>query len=137
LLAVLLLIEMTVDKIPAADTVNDIIHTVIRPAAGAILFAANANVITDIHPVLALACGLLLAGGVHAVKATARPVVTATTAGIGNPLVSVLEDVVAIVVSVLSVLIPILAAMIVILVLATVGWLWWRRRKRKRANTPG
>jgi len=137
LLAVLLLIEMTVDKLPAADTVNDIVHTVIRPAAGAILFAANANVITDIHPVLALACGLFLAGGVHAVKATARPVVTATTAGIGNPLVSVLEDVVAIVVSVLSVLIPILAAMIVILVLAAVGWLWWRRRKRKRANIPG
>ena len=137
LLAVLLLIEMTVDKIPAVDTVNDVVHTVIRPAAGAILFAANAKVITDIHPVLALACGLLLAGGVHAVKATARPVVTATTAGLGNPLVSVLEDVVAIVVSVLSVLIPILAAMIVILVLATLGWLWWRRRKRKRGNIAG
>ena len=100
-------------------------------------FAANAKVITDIHPVLALAGGLLLAGGVHAVKATARPVVTATTAGVGNPLVSALEDVVAMVVSVLSVVVPILAAMIVILVLATVGWLGWQRRKRKRANTPG
>jgi len=35
ILAVLLLIEMTVDKIPAVDTVNDVIQTVIRPAAGA------------------------------------------------------------------------------------------------------
>jgi hypothetical protein len=133
LLAVLLVIEITVDKIPAADTVNDAIHTVIRPAAGAVLFAANANVITDIHPVLALACGLFLAGGVHAVKATARPVVTATTAGVGNPIVSTIEDVLATVVSILSVLIPLLAAAILLLALGTLAWLWWRRRKRRQA----
>lgn len=132
LLAVLLVIEITVDKIPAADTVNDVIHTVIRPAAGAVLFAANANVITDIHPVLALACGLFLAGGVHAVKATARPVVTTTTAGVGNPIVSTVEDILATIVSVLSVLIPILAAGILLLALGTLIWLWWRRRKRRR-----
>jgi hypothetical protein len=133
LLAVLLVIEITVDKIPAADTVNDVIHTVIRPAAGAVLFAANANVITDIHPVLALACGLFLAGGVHAVKATARPVVTATTAGVGNAVVSTVEDVLATIVSILSVLIPILAAVILLLAVGTLAWLWWRRRKRRQA----
>ncbi len=135
LLAVLLIIEMTVDKIPAADTVNDVVQTLIRPAAGAVLFAANANVITDVHPILALACGLVLAGGVHAVKATARPVVTATTAGVGNPIVSVLEDVLSAVVSILSVLIPILMATILIILLATLGWLWWRRRNRPAAAT--
>jgi hypothetical protein len=133
LLAVLLVIEITVDKIPAADTVNDVIHTVIRPAAGAVLFAANANVITDIHPVLALACGLFLAGGVHAVKATARPVITTTTAGVGNAVVSTVEDVLATIVSILSVLIPILAAVILLLAVGTLAWLWWRRRKRRQA----
>ncbi len=133
LLAVLLVVEIAVDKIPAADTVNDVIHTVIRPAAGAVLFAANANVITDIHPVLALACGLFLAGGVHAVKATARPVVTTTTAGMGNPIVSTIEDVLATIVSILSVLIPLLAAAILLLALGTLGWLWWRRRRRRQA----
>ena len=30
-LAVLLVIEMTVDKIPAVDSVNDVIQTVVRP----------------------------------------------------------------------------------------------------------
>lgn len=134
LLAVLLVIEMTVDKIPAADTINDVVHTVIRPAAGAILFAANANAITDIHPVLALSCGLFLAGGVHAVKATARPVVTATTAGVGNPVVSVLEDVLATIISILSVLIPVLMAAILVVVLTTLAWLWWRRRSRRQAE---
>jgi hypothetical protein len=131
LLAVLLVIEMTVDKIPAADTINDVVSTIIRPAAGAILFAANAEAIADIHPVLALACGVLLAGGVHAVKASARPVVTATTAGIANPFVSVMEDILATVVSVLSVLIPILMAAILIVVMI-MAIAWWHSRPNRR-----
>ena len=80
---------------PAVDSINDVIQTVIRPVAGAILFAANGNVISDMSPVLGMICGLLAAGGVHAVKATARPIITATTAGVANPFVSVLEDVVS------------------------------------------
>ncbi len=91
-LVVLLVIEMTVDKIPAADTANDIIQTFVRPAAGAILFAASGNVISEMSPVFAMICGLLMASGVHAAKATVRPVITATTGGLGNPVVSVTED---------------------------------------------
>ena len=78
-LAVLLLIEMTVDKIPAVDSVNDAIQTIGRPAAGAILFAASSGVVGDLHPVFAIVAGLLLAGGVHAAKSVARPAVTVTT----------------------------------------------------------
>ncbi len=48
-LAVLLLIEMTVDKIPAVDTLNDVVQTVGRPAAGAVLFAASSGVVGDLH----------------------------------------------------------------------------------------
>src|SRR5687767_11514199 len=81
LLTVLTLIEIFVDKIPAVDTVNDVIHTVVRPAAGALLFAATTNTVTDIPPVVSIIAGLLVAGGVHAAKATARPMVTATTGG--------------------------------------------------------
>src|SRR5512136_3076999 len=57
ILAVLLAIEMTVDKIPAVDTLNDIIQTLFRPAAGAILFAASGNLISNVSPVLAMICG--------------------------------------------------------------------------------
>ena len=112
LLAVLLVVEMVADKIPAVDTVNDGINTIVRPAAGAILFAGSANVITDIHPILALGAGLLVAGGVHATKTAARPVVTVTTAGVGNPIVSIIEDVVALVVSLLAIVLPIIAALL-------------------------
>ena len=37
------LIEFFADKIPAVNHINDIIQTVIRPAAGAIAFAATAE----------------------------------------------------------------------------------------------
>lgn len=109
ILSVLLVIELLVDKIPAVDTLNDGIQTFIRPAAGAILFAANANMITDLHPAIALGAGLLVAGGVHAVKSTARPVVTATTGGTGNWAVSILEDVMAIGLTLLAIFVPVLA----------------------------
>src|SRR4030067_488534 len=68
LLVVLSLIEFFADKFPAVNHVNDIIQTIIRPTAGAIVFAASAKVITDIHPVFALAAGLVVAGGVHCGK---------------------------------------------------------------------
>jgi hypothetical protein len=128
-LIVLLAIEIVVDKIPAADTINDLIQTFIRPAAGAILFAASTNVI-GVHPVLAVILGLILAFGVHAAKATARPVVTATTGGLGNAFVSVGEDIVATGVSLLAIVVPLVIALIATLV---VIWLVWRAFFRKRA----
>ncbi len=130
-LAVLLLIEMTVDKIPAVDTVNDVIQSVVRPAAGAIIFAASANVISDIHPALGIICGLLAAFGVHAVKATARPAITATTAGIGNPVVSVAEDVISGTTTLAAILLPTLVTAVILLLLAILIWRLHRRRPRE------
>jgi len=133
-LVVLLLIEILVDKIPAVDSINDAIQTFIRPVAGAILFAASAGVIGETHPVLALICGLLVAGGVHVAKATARPVITGTTAGVLNPVVSAAEDAVSLVVSVLSIVVPVLG---LILLLAVLVWLIrrrWRRRDKPAAT---
>ena len=131
LLVLLLAVEMAADKIPVVDTVNDVINTAIRPVAGAVLFAAQANLISDVHPVLALACGLLIAGTVHVAKSTARPVITATTGGVANPAVSVAEDTISATMTVISILAPVL----VIFFAAAVGYLayrWIRRRRAKR-----
>src|SRR4030042_3602234 len=46
-LVVLLLIEFFADKAPAVNHVNDAIQTFVRPAAGAIVFAASSNVIGE------------------------------------------------------------------------------------------
>ena len=128
LLGILVIIEMVADKVPAVNHINDIIQTVVRPAAGAIAFAASAKVVTDIHPVLALACGLLMAGGVHVVKAAAvRPAVTATTGGAGNVPVSIAEDILAFFASVFAVLLPIVMGTVLVVLLALALWWLWRR----------
>ncbi|HRQ41870.1 MAG TPA: DUF4126 domain-containing protein [Chloroflexota bacterium] len=132
IISILLIIEMLVDKVPAVDSLNDGIQTFIRPAAGAILFAANANLITEMHPAVALLAGLLVAGGVHTVKMTARPVVTATTVGTGNWAVSLLEDVTAVVVTLLAIFVPILAAFFMIIGGVVVIRFIRRRQRRQR-----
>lgn len=136
-LVVLLAVEFLADKIPGVDHVNDVIQTFIRPSAGAILFASEAHVITQINPVIALILGLLVAFGVHATKATARPLVTVSTAGIGNPVVSTIEDVASFGLSLTALLAPAL------LVLAFAGLLFlgyriWTRKKRRAVSAgPG
>jgi hypothetical protein len=129
-LAVLIIIEFLADKLPAFNHLNDAIQTFIRPTAGAIAFAATAGVITDLHPAIALACGLLVAGGVHTIKSAAvRPAVTATTGGAANTPVSIAEDIVATIVSFLAIVIPILIAIFCIISLALVA-LWVNRRRQ-------
>jgi hypothetical protein len=131
LLIVLSTIEFFVDKVPAVNHANDVIQTLVRPAAGAIAFAASANVINDIHPVLSLAAGLLVAGTVHTAKAAAmRPVVSGISAGVGTPVVSALEDVLVTIVSILSILVPmIVGALLFVVLFWFVVWLY-RRNKR-------
>lgn len=133
LLVVLIAIEFFADKVPAVNHINDAIQTFVRPVAGALLFAASAKVVTDVHPLISLGAGLLVAGGVHAVKSLAvRPAVTVTTGGVGNTPVSIAEDIISGVVSILSVVIPVLFAMLVILLTSWIVWKMWYRQTAKR-----
>ena len=131
LLIVLVTIEFFADKVPAVNHVNDVIQTFIRPVGGAVVFAASAHVITELHPVVALAAGLLIAGGVHAVKAVAiRPAVTATTAGAGNVPVSILEDFISTVLSILAIVIPLLIGALLLIFAVWVARMIWRRQEK-------
>jgi len=133
LLLVLILIEFFADKVPAVNHINDAIQTFVRPVAGALLFAASAKVITNVHPIISLAAGLLVAGSVHAVKSLAvRPAVTATTGGVGNVPVSIMEDIVSGVVSILSIVIPVLFAVLAIIITSWIVYkMWYRSGQRK------
>lgn len=131
-LVVLGTVEMVADKVPVVDDVNDAIQTFIRPVAGAILFATSAKTITDVNPVLSMICGLLVAGSVHAAKSlVARPVIEASTAGLGVPVESTIEDVLATIISVLSVALPILMVILVFLLIWWTSWFFQRRRKSR------
>jgi hypothetical protein len=136
LLCILVIIEMLADKVPAVNHVNDAIQTFVRPVAGAIVFAASANVISDLHPVLALAAGVLVAGTVHVAKAGAlRPAVTATTGGLGNVPVSIAEDIVATVMSIVAIVLPILIGTFLIVVAAFI--IFWLYKRSNRNLTSG
>ena len=101
-------VEMLGDKLPAVDHLLDVAGTLARPVAGAI---AAASSLTALDPITGLVMGVILggsvAGGVHAAKAGARLVSSGSTAGLGNPVLSVAEDIVSLWGSVLSIFIPV------------------------------
>ncbi|MCS6801463.1 MAG: DUF4126 domain-containing protein [Chloroflexota bacterium] len=132
-LALLFGVEFFADKIPGVDHANDVLNTVLRPAAGAILFAAAGNVISEIHPALAILLGVLAAGSVHAVKATARPVVTALTFGIATPVVSAIEDVLAGTTTILAIVAPLLLLLPLASAAVVIAW-WWRGAPKPRPS---
>lgn len=132
---ILLIIEMVVDKVPVLDSVNDIVGTVIRPAAGAALMTASTGALendfsAELVQIFALISGGTSAGGVHAVKAFSRPLITGSTAGTGNFLVSFLEDVLAVGVSLFAIVLPfIILFMGIGLILLGFWYIWEMQRK--------
>jgi hypothetical protein len=108
-------VELLGDKIPWADHALDAVSTFIRPAAGVLLSASVMWQITD--PVHALALGLVVgapaAAVPHVLKSGVRVASTATTGGLLNPLVSLIEDAIALAMVVLAVVVPVVAAIVV------------------------
>lgn len=142
IMGALLLVEIVADKIPAVDSVNDVIQTVIRPAAGGIAFGAGAGAQTlQVDDPAALftdsawvpiVVGVVISLVVHATKATLRPVANAATAGVAAPIVSTTEDAASFVLSVLAILLPVLAALAI--VGGIVGAVALVRRRRRRVD---
>jgi hypothetical protein len=132
IIAVLLAVEIVADKIPAVDHVNDIIQSVIRPAAGGIVAVAGSGSTSEVSPWVLVLMGVLFAGGIHAAKATTRVVVNASTGGIGAPAASAAEDTGAIALSALAIAIPILVVFVVAVLLFGMWWLWRRERVKRR-----
>lgn len=124
------IVDFIADKVPAVDHVTHMVGALVHPVAGAIAFASQNNAITDLHPAMSLAVGFVLAGGLHTARATIRPVATATTGGLGNPVVSFIEDVVAFVLSVLAFVAPLIAFGLCILLAILIARAWRGARRR-------
>lgn len=141
ILAVLLAVEVVADKVPVVDHVNDVVQTVVRPTAGGLAFGAgsssqtvtvsNPDTFFSSHQWVPVLVGVLIALGVHLLKAAARPVINATTAGFGAPVASTAEDAASAVMSVVAILLPVL---VLVFLLGLVAFLFWfvRRRKDRR-----
>jgi hypothetical protein len=131
LFGVATVIEVVGDKIAAVDHLLDAISTVLRPAAGSLLAASVLSFAHD--PLVALVAGIAIGAPValvpHAVKTGLRAYSTGLTAGLANPVLSVIEDALALLLFVLAVVVPLLTALLFAAV--TVFLLsWFSRRKR-------
>ncbi len=142
ILGLLLAVEFVADKVPVVDHVNDVVQTVVRPTAGGLAFGAGSSSETvtvadpgqffSTHQWVPIVAGVLIALSVHGVKAAARPVVNATTAGFGAPVASTAEDATSVVVSVVAILLPALVLVFLVALVLCVPWVLRRRRERRR-----
>lgn len=102
----LVTVDLIADKIPRIDHLNDLINSPIRPAAGMFLMMAAVSGRNEIHEVVAMFIGLLLAGAIHAYKSMKRTRITLATNGLANPMVSLIEDGIAGVTTLLAIVAP-------------------------------
>ncbi|HEV7922045.1 MAG TPA: DUF4126 domain-containing protein [Thermoanaerobaculia bacterium] len=124
---VLYTIEFVADKVPAVDHVWDVIHTFIRPLAGALVaWAAAAPGVPRGVVILAAVLGGVAALTTHGAKASLRVASTATTAGTANPILSLVEDLFAFLNAFVAIFLPWLALLALVLVVLAV----WRFRRR-------
>jgi uncharacterized membrane protein len=147
IIGVLLVLEIVADKIPAVDSVNDIVQTIVRPTAGGILFGTGTSsgtvAVTDpasfftSNAWVPIAIGVLLSLVVHVGKTMARPAANAASFGLAAPILSSVEDGVSLVLTFLAIVLPILV--IVGMVGVAIGGvaLIRRARRRKRERRDG
>jgi hypothetical protein len=141
IVAVLLMIEIVADKVPALDSVNDAVQTFVRPTAGGIVFgsgtAAQTAAVSDPAEFartgqwVPVVIGVVTALAVHLTKTAVRPAANVATAGVAAPVLSTIEDFTSVGLTFIAILIPALVLIVLIALVWAAVWLL-RRRRRKR-----
>lgn len=129
-LGVLTVADFVGDKVPAVDHVFHAAGSVIAPASGAALFTGQTGADADLPTLAAILLGGSVAASIHAGRATIRPISTVGTGGVGNPVLSIIEDIVSAALTLAAFIVPVLAALGVIAVVVLIVVLWRRRRRR-------
>lgn len=142
IVAMLLLVEIIADKVPALDTVNDAVQTFVRPTAGGIVFgsgtAAQTSAVADPGAFaqsgqwIPVGIGVVVALVVSLTKSTVRPAANVATAGVAAPVLSTVEDGISVGLVFLAVLVPVL----VLVAVAALVWAMLRLRRRRRHPQP-
>ncbi|WP_347753564.1 DUF4126 domain-containing protein [Agrococcus sp. ProA11] len=142
IIAALLVVEVVADKLPAVDSLNDAVQSIVRPTAGGLVFGSSstASTVAVTDPAaffssnqwVPIAVGAVIALAVHLGKTAVRPTANVATAGVAAPILSSIEDVGAVGMSLLAIVAPLL----VLLGLALLGLLAWSllRSARKQRN---
>jgi hypothetical protein len=145
MLGALLALEIVADKIPALDSINDVVQSVLRPASGGIVFGAGASAETvavddpsaffSQNTWVPIVTGVVIALIVHVTKATGRLAANTVTGGLAAPVLSTAEDGASFLLAALAIVVPMLAGLLLIgLIVAAIAL--FRRRRRKRREEP-
>lgn len=128
--------EFAGDKVPAIDHALNAVGYVTRPVAGAV---AAGSVFWGVDPAAAAIAGLIVGApaalAFNAAQTGVRVGSTATTGGLGNPVVSLIEDVLAFLTVIVAFLAPILIPIVLIGLAIVVFRLARRIRDRGEPRT--
>ena len=124
------MVEVIGDKVPFVDHALDAFGTVARPAAGALAAASVFNGEPALAALAGLVVGAPAAFSFHAVKTGTRAASTTTTWGLANPLLSTIEDILAVALVFVSFVAPIVVPVLLIVAFLLV----WKLVKRLRGT---
>ena len=123
-------VEFTADKIPVVDNALSGVGLVVRPLAAAL---AAGSLFVGVDPLLAAVAGIMVGAptalAFNAAQGGLRLASTATTGGLGNPVVSLFEDALAFLTALLALLAPVLVPVFLV-ILAVVVFRIARRLRR-------
>lgn len=128
------LVEIFAYYIPWVDNLLDSFAVPLAAIAGT---AVMVSTVADLDPVVTWSLAIIAGGGtataIKGAGATSRLASTASTGGLGNPVVSTVETGTALVVTTASIFAPILAAVLVIIILVIIFRVYRKLRPRKKA----
>ena len=134
---ILYVVEFVADKIPWVDSVWDAIHTVIRPAGGALIAVASIGHAQPWVQAVAAIAGAVLATSTHVAKAGTRAAANTSPEPFSNWALSFAEDGFVLGLGLLALTHPIAAGVVVIVALAAIAFAlrWLIRAIRRRYAT--
>lgn len=133
-------LEITAYYVPWVDNLLDTVGAPLAGIAGTIMAS---SMITDVSPFLQWSLGIIAGGGTAAVThmgfAAVRGASSALTGGLGNPVVSTIENIGAVVMSVLAIVLPLLVVAGIIVAAFFIvpqipKLLNWAKRKLSRSD---
>ena len=133
LLAIAALLEICAYFVPWLDNFLDILATPSAITAGTILSCASLDGITpSLQWILAIIAGVGVTGSIQLSTIVIRGLSTTFTGGIGNPIFTLIEDVLSILLIILASFIPILAVILAIAIILSMRVIIKRLRRKKR-----
>ncbi|WP_456866325.1 DUF4126 domain-containing protein [Galbibacter sp. BG1] len=130
-LGVAMLLEVFAYYIPFIDNLLDTIAVPLAAIAGT---AVMVSTVADLSPIVTWSMAIIAGGGTatlfKSASAGTRLTSSATTAGLGNPIVSTVETGGSFMLAIISIFIPILAIVLVIIMLLLIYWFYKKLRVR-------